>query len=81
MKKYVKPDNSTQPADFSTARRVVFANLKPTASPISLRLPSSVLDRLKISAHSQGIPYQSLIKTILADAVSVPGASRKGGKS
>jgi predicted DNA binding CopG/RHH family protein len=74
MKKFVKPDLSTTPADFTKASRVVFANLKPTATPISLRLPCSVLDRIKSAAHSRGVPYQSLIKNILADAVSFPAS-------
>jgi predicted DNA binding CopG/RHH family protein len=72
MKKFVKSDTSTTPADFSKASRVVFSNLKPTATPISLRLPCSVLDRIKLAAHSRGVPYQSLIKNILADAVALP---------
>ncbi len=45
MKKYVKPDKSKEVANFAAAKAVVFANLKPTASPISLRIPGSVLDR------------------------------------
>ena len=72
MKKYVNADTSKEKADFSKARVVVFANLKPSASPISLRLPSSILERLKSAAHRRGIPYQSYIKSILADAVSEP---------
>lgn len=70
MKKYVKADTSTTKADFTKAKSVVFGNLKPTATPISLRLPSSVLERLKSAAHQRGIPYQSYIKSILADAVT-----------
>lgn len=70
MKKYVKPDTSTEIADFSQARPVVFAALKPTSEPISLRLPVSVLERLKREAHKRGVPYQSYIKTLLADAVA-----------
>ena len=44
---------------------VVFPNLKPTSKPISLRLPEMVLDRIKETAHAQGVPYQSLIKQVL----------------
>jgi len=70
MKKYVKPDTSTALANFTQARPVVFANLKPTSVPISLRLPVSVLERLKREAHRRGVPYQSYIKTVLAEAVT-----------
>lgn len=69
MKKYVKPDTSTTRADFTQARPVVFASLKPTSEPISIRLPSAILARLKTEAHRQGVPYQSYIKTVLAAAV------------
>jgi predicted DNA binding CopG/RHH family protein len=70
MKKYVKPDSSTAHADFAQAKPVVFANLKPTSAPISLRLPMPVLERLKREAHRRGVPYQSYIKTVLAEAVA-----------
>lgn len=70
MKKYVKHDTSTAHADFTQARPIVFASLKPTSEPISLRLPVSVLDRLKREAHRRGMPYQSYIKSLLADAVA-----------
>lgn len=66
MKGYVKLDRSADKLDWSTARRVVFPNLKPTSSSISLRMPSMVLARLKAKAHKQGVPYQSYIKTVLA---------------
>jgi predicted DNA binding CopG/RHH family protein len=69
MKKYVKPDTSKTRADFTLARPVVFAGLKPTSEPISLRIPVSVLERLKREAHRRGLPYQSYIKNVLAEAV------------
>lgn len=70
MKKlYVKEDNDRRPVDWSKARRAVFPNLKPSSSAISLRLPNTLLDRLKVKAHRQGVPYQSYIKTVLAKTV------------
>ena len=70
MKKlYVKEDNSTRPSDLGRARFATFPNLKPTTTAISLRVPTSVLSRLKMQAHKRGVPYQSFIKTVLADAV------------
>ena len=41
---------------------VTFTNLKPTSQPISLRLPTYVLQRLKERANSLAVPYQALIK-------------------
>ena len=55
--------------DWSTAQRVRFPNLKYSTKSISLRLPVSLLDDIKIMANKMDVPYQSLIKIILADRV------------
>ena len=55
--------------DWSKARRVVFANLKPSVKTISLRLPESMLDELKLLANKHDVPYQSLIKMFLAERI------------
>jgi predicted DNA binding CopG/RHH family protein len=55
--------------DWSKARRVDFPNLKPSTKSISLRLPLSLLDRIKVEANKRDVPYQSLIKTWLAEKV------------
>lgn len=68
MKKlYVKEDNNDRPLDWSGAASAVFPNLKPTTTPVPLRLPDSVLARLKAKAHARGVPYQSYIKNLLAE--------------
>ena len=54
--------DSTEYVDYAKAKRVRFPNLKLTSRPITIRLPVSLIDRLKIKAHQQDIPYQSLIK-------------------
>ncbi len=61
--------DSTEYVDWSKARRVDFPNLKPSTKSISLRLPVSLLDRIKIEANKRDVPYQSLIKTWLAERV------------
>lgn len=45
----------------------------PTQS-ISIRLPRAVLDRIRILADEQDIPYQSLIKTWLVDRLKKTAA-------
>ena len=55
--------------DWSKAERVIFPNLKPSTKSISIRLPSSMLNRLKVLANQKDVPYQSLIKVFLADRV------------
>lgn len=57
--------NQAQPASFS--------NLKPSTQTISLRLPKTLLDRIKIEANKRDMPYQSLIKAWLVEDVKGSG--------
>ncbi len=59
--------NSTEFVNWSSAKRVTLANLKPSVKTISLRLPQSMLHELKRIANKRDIPYQSLIKLFLAE--------------
>lgn len=58
--------DSTDYIDWSAAKKAAFPELKPSTKTISLRLPERLLSELKIIAHKQDIPYQSLIKILLA---------------
>jgi len=53
--------------DWSKAVRARLPNLKPTTTAISLRVPVSLLEKIKIAANKRDVPYQSLIKTWLAE--------------
>jgi predicted DNA binding CopG/RHH family protein len=61
--------DSTDYVDWSKAERVRMPNLKPSSASISLRLPVSLLERIKIAANKRDMPYQSLIKAWLAEKV------------
>ena len=61
--------DSTDYVDWSQAERVTFPNLKPSTKSISLRLPEFLLDDIKQLANQRDVPYQSLMKVMLADAV------------
>ena len=61
--------DSTLHVDWSQAQRVRLPNLKPTSKSISLRLPASLLDALRVEANKRDVPYQSLIKVWLAERV------------
>ena len=50
---------------------MVFSNLKPTTTPISVRLPETLLLELKRLANERDVPYQSLMKVYLAERVAV----------
>lgn len=62
--------DTTEYFDWSTARRVIFPNLKPTTTPISIRLPETLLLELKRLANERDVPYQSLMKVYLAERVA-----------
>lgn len=61
--------DSTEYFDWSKARNVIFPNLKPTSTSISLRMPNYVLARVKQRANSLNIPYQTLMKQYIAKEV------------
>lgn len=48
---------------------VSFPNLKPTSRSISIRIPEYILNRVKEKANALNIPYQSLIKQYIHNAV------------
>jgi predicted DNA binding CopG/RHH family protein len=52
--------------DWTKAERVRFPNLKPSTTTISLRLPVTLLERIKVAAK-RDVPYQSLITTWLGE--------------
>jgi predicted DNA binding CopG/RHH family protein len=59
--------NSSDYVDLGSAERVRMPNLRPSTKSISLRLPVMLLERIKIAANKRDVPYQSLIKTWLAE--------------
>ena len=65
--------DSTEYVDWSKAESVRLPNLKPSTKTISLRLPVSLLERIKVEANKRDVPYQSLIKAWLAEDVDRHG--------
>lgn len=61
--------DSTEFVDWSKASRGVFPQLKPSTKTISLRLPESMLEELKLLANKNGVPYQSLVKVFLSERI------------
>jgi predicted DNA binding CopG/RHH family protein len=62
--------DSTEYLDWSKARVARFPNVKLSTQAISLRLPVSLLERIKLEANRRDVPYQSLIKVWLAEKVA-----------
>lgn len=61
--------NSTDYVDWSKGKVVILPELRPSTKTISMRLPESMLDALKTLANKRDVPYQSLLKTFLADRI------------
>jgi predicted DNA binding CopG/RHH family protein len=61
--------DSTEYIDWSKSKLTLFPNLKPSSKTISIRLPESLLDNLKVLANKRDVPYQSLLKILLAEKV------------
>lgn len=59
--------DSTEYLDWSSGKRKKLVHLKPSLRTISLRLPASMIEDLKILAHRRDVPYQSLLKVFLAE--------------
>ena len=61
--------DSSDFVDWSRAKPARLPNLTPSTKSISLRLPLSLLERIKVEANKRDMPYQSLIKAWLAEDV------------
>jgi predicted DNA binding CopG/RHH family protein len=61
--------DSTEYINWKQAERITFSNLKPSVKKISLRLPESMLEERKLLANKRDVPYQSLLKTFLAERI------------
>ncbi len=61
--------DSTEYVDWRKGKRVAFSNLKPSTKAISIRLPESLVEALKLLANKRDVPYQSLLKIFLAERI------------
>lgn len=69
--------DSADYVDWSAAERIRLPNLKPSTATISLRLPESMLEELKVLANQRDVPYQSLLKVFLAERLAAERARKR----
>ena len=69
-RKFWAEQDSTEFIDWRTAVPRKLPNLRPTLRTISLRLPVSMIEDLKILANRRDVPYQSLLKVFLAERLA-----------
>ena len=61
--KFWQKADTTEYVDWSRAvRGVRFPNLKLTSKLVTIRMPVSLIERLKVKANKMDVPYQALIK-------------------
>jgi predicted DNA binding CopG/RHH family protein len=61
--------DSTDYINWEKAEKITFSNLKPSVKKISLRLPETMIEELKLLANKRDVPYQSLLKIFLAERI------------
>ncbi len=62
--------DSSKYVDWSDAEEVTLPKLKPSTRTISIRLPESMIEELKVLANKRDVPYQSLLKIFLSERIS-----------
>ena len=66
-RKFWAKHDSADYVDWRKAKRVKLVTLRPTTRMISIRLPETMIDRLKVLANKRDVPYQSLLKMYVAE--------------
>lgn len=61
--------DSSEYIDWKKGKQVLLPHLKPSLKTISVRLPESMLEELKLLANKRDVPYQSLLKMFLAERI------------
>ena len=69
-RKFWATADSTEYVDWQSAKRHNLVRLKPSLKTISLRLPVSMIEDLKVLANRRDVPYQSLLKVFLAERLA-----------
>ncbi|MDF7825618.1 BrnA antitoxin family protein [Pontiellaceae bacterium B12227] len=70
-RRFWQSHDSSEYVDWADAEEVVLPKLKPSTKTISLRLPESMVDELKLLANKRDVPYQSLLKVFLSERIDV----------
>ena len=69
-RKFWATADSTQYLNWQSGKRKKLIRLKPSLKTISLRLPVSMIEDLKVQANRRDVPYQSLLKVFLAERLA-----------
>ena len=78
--KFWATHDSGEYVDYSQAELGFFPELKPSSRTISIRLPESLVEAIRLLANKQDVPYQSMLKMLLAEKVRETMSLGKGGQ-
>ncbi len=70
-RKFWQRVDATDYVDFASLQKWSFPNLKLTSKPITIRIPESVINRVKIKANKLDMPYQTLIKQYIYKGLGI----------
>jgi len=68
-RRFWRQHDSLEYIDWADAKEVVLPKLKPSTRKISIRLPESMIEELKVLANKHDVPYQSLLKIFLSERI------------
>ena len=68
-RRFWQQHDSSEYLDWTDAEEVILPRLKPSSRKISIRLPESMLEELKVLANKRDVPYQSLLKIFLSERI------------
>ncbi len=69
-RKFWQQNDSSEYIDWADAVEVILPRLKPSTRKISIRLPESMIEELKVLANKRDVPYQSLLKIFLSERIN-----------
>ena len=69
-RKFWATADSTKYVDWQAGKRKNLVRLKPSLRTISLRLPVSMIEDLKVLANRRDVPYQSRLKVFRAERLA-----------
>jgi predicted DNA binding CopG/RHH family protein len=69
-RKFWSSHDSTDYVNWESGKKIALPRLRPSLKTISLRLPESMVNELKILANKKDVPYQSLLKIFLAERIT-----------
>jgi predicted DNA binding CopG/RHH family protein len=69
-RKFWQQNDSSEYIDWADAEEVVLPRLKPSTRKISIRLPESMIEELKVLANKRDVPYLSMLKIFLSERIN-----------